>query len=242
MRTYGQELEHLGDLRPKADRADEERTSLMYQAAATGRPEVLGGSGMLGLQRLIGNAAVSRAAVSRDVEAEEERSPVLDVVGSGGGQALDEETRTDMEGRLGADFSDVRVHTDSAAHNSAKAVNAHAYTVGSNVVFQRDKYDPTSSDGKLMLAHELTHVIQQRNGPVDGSPTGGGIQVSDPGDRFEREASANAERVMSGPSAAPVQTSAAPSIQRDEAEGEEEEVQTFVQRDEEEAGEEEAAE
>jgi len=111
------------------------------------------------------------------------------------------------------------------------------------VVFQRDKYDPTSSDGKLMLAHELTHVIQQRSGPVDGSPTGGGIQVSDPGDRFEREASANADRVMSGPAPAAVQTSAAgPSIQRDEAEGEEEEVQTFVQRDEEEAPEEEAAE
>lgn len=240
MRTYG-ELEHLGDLRPKADRIDDERTSLMYQAAATGRPEVLGGAGMLGLQRMIGNAAVSRAAVSRDVEGEEERSPVLDVVNSGGGQALDNDTRADMESRLGADFSDVRVHTDSAAHNSAKAVNAHAYTVGSNVVFQRDKYNPTSSDGKLMLAHELTHVIQQRSGPVDGSPTGGGIQVSDPGDRFEREASANAERVMTGP--APVQTSAAPAavgVQRDEAEGEDEEpVQTYVQR-EEEAGEEEA--
>jgi hypothetical protein len=242
MRTHGQELEQLGDLRPRADRVDDERTSLMYQAAATGHPEVLGGSGMLGLQRLIGNAAVSRAAVSRDAEAEEERSPVLDVVNSGGGQALDSDTRSDMENRLGADFSDVRVHNDATAHNSAKAVNAHAYTVGSHVVFQRDKFDPQSSDGKLMLAHELTHVVQQRSGPVDGTPAGGGIQVSDPGDRFEREASANAERAMAGP--APVQTSAAPGavgVQRDEDEGgEEEAVQTYVQR-EEEAGEEEEA-
>ena len=78
-----------------------------------------------------------------------------------------------------------------------KSVNAHAYTVGSNVVFQRDKYDPSSAEGKTMLAHELTHVVQQRSGPVDGTSAGGGIKVSDPSDRFEREAAANADRVMS---------------------------------------------
>ena len=111
-----------------------------------------------------------------------------------------------MEGRLGQDFGDVRVHDDAAAHRSAEAVNAHAYTVGSNVVFQRDKYDPGSDAGRTMLAHELTHVVQQRSGPVDGTPTGGGIKVSDPSDRFEREAAANAERVMSAP--APAQPAA----------------------------------
>ena len=51
-------------------------------------------------------------------------------------------------------------------------MNAHAYTVGSNVVFQRDQYDPGSDAGRTMLAHELTHVVQQRSGPVDGTPTG----------------------------------------------------------------------
>jgi hypothetical protein len=54
-----------------------------------------------------------------------------------------------------------------------------------------------------MLAHELTHVVQQRSGPVDGTPIGGGVSVSDPSDRFEREAASNAESVMSQP--APVQ-------------------------------------
>ena len=90
------------------------------------------------------------------------------------------------------------MHDDAAAHRSAQAVNAHAYTVGSNVVFQRDRYDPGSDAGRMMLAHELTHVVQQRSGPVDGTPTGGGIKVSDPSDRFEREAAANAERVDGG--------------------------------------------
>ena len=95
-------------------------------------------------------------------------------------------------------------------------MNAHAYTVGSNIVFQRDRYDPSSPDGQVTLAHELTHVVQQRNGPVDGSPAPGGIKVSDPGDRFEREASANAARVMSGP--APVTAPAgAPAVQREAA-------------------------
>ncbi|WP_238165683.1 eCIS core domain-containing protein [Kribbella caucasensis] len=144
---------------------------------------------------------------------EEERSPVHDVI-SGGGRPLDPEVRGEMEGRLGHDFSDVRVHDDGAAHDSAKAVNAHAYTVGSNVVFQRDKYDPSSADGKVMLAHELTHVVQQRSGPVDGSSAPGGIKVSDPSDRFEREASANAERAMAAPAPTPAGL-AGPAIQRD---------------------------
>jgi hypothetical protein len=78
-----------------------------------------------------------------------------------------------------------------------------------------------------MLAHELTHVVQQRNGPVDGAEAGGGIRVSDPSDRFEREAAANADHVMSAPTAAPT----GPAVQRQEEEGEEE-VQTFVQRQE----------
>jgi hypothetical protein len=121
-------------------------------------------------------------------------------------------------------------------------VNAHAYTVGSNIVFQRDQYDPGSDSGKHMLAHELTHVVQQRSGPVDGTSAGGGIRVSDPSDRFEREAVSNADHLMSqpAPASAPVQraeSGSQPSVQREEAGGEEEDVQTFVQR--EEAGEEE---
>jgi hypothetical protein len=143
-----------------------------------------------------------------------------------------------MEARLGHDFGDVRVHTDAAATESAKAVNAHAYTVGSNVVFQRDRYDPDSAEGRTMLAHELTHVVQQRSGPVDGTPTGGGVKVSDPSDRFEREAAATAEHAMAvpAPTASRVAgdaTTALGAVQRQAAPEEEEPVQgAFVQRQE----------
>ncbi|WP_243075121.1 DUF4157 domain-containing protein [Microbacterium sp. SS28] len=216
-------------------------------AAATGlrerRLDVLGPAGMLRLQREAGNGAVAELA-----EQEQERSPVLDVV-SGGGSSLDGDVRTDMEQRLGADFSDVRVHNDAAAHDSAKSVGAHAYTVGSHVVFQRDAFEPSSTAGRTTLAHELTHVMQQRSGPVDGTPTGGGVSVSDPGDRFERAAAENADRAMSTPDAAAgVQRSvdpSAPSVQRAEDADEEPDESAavqgmFVQR-EEEAEEEEAS-
>ncbi len=175
------------------------------------RLDVLGPAGLLRLQRDAGNGAVSDLI-------EEQRSPVLDVI-RGGGAPLEPGIRTDMENRLGHDFGDVRVHTDAAAGASAKSVGAHAYTVGNNVVFQRDAYDPSSHAGQTTIAHELTHVVQQRSGPVDGTSAGGGISVSDPADRFERAAAENATRVMSEP----------PAVQR--ASDEEEELQGyFVQR------------
>ncbi len=231
----------LGDAawRPKGSRIDTREEPAVapakWSAAAGGRSEVLDPAAVMDLQRLAGNSAVGAALEDQD------RSPVHDVVNSGGGSALPAEVAGEMSQRLGHDFSDVRVHTGGQAHDSAVAVNAQAYTVGNNVVFQRDKYDPGSDSGKLMLAHELTHVVQQRHGKVDGSDAGGGIRVSDPSDRFEREASANAEAVMSTPAPA----AAGPAVQREVDEDEEEvqmfaqremdedeEVQTFVQRDE----------
>ena len=109
-------------------------------------------------------------------------------------------------------------------------------------MFQRDRYDPSSDAGRVTLAHELTHVVQQRSGPVDGTAAPGGIRLSDPSDRFEREAAANAERVMETP--APASATAvglgasgtATDVQRQEDEQEEEAAPTaqgtFVQRDE----------
>ncbi|MCS7477615.1 DUF4157 domain-containing protein [Umezawaea endophytica] len=238
MRGHDHELEK--DFRPKGDRVERQDQDLVGRAAAAGRTDVLGPAGLLGLQRAVGNAGVTTLV-------EEERSPVHDVVNSGGGAPLANDLRADMEGRLGHDFGDVRVHTDGAAHESAKSVNAQAYTVGTNIVFQRDKYDPASDAGKHMLAHELTHVVQQRSGPVEGTEAGGGVRVSDPSDRFEREAVSNADRVMSaGPVAVPgvsavqrCEDHGDASVQREEApaaeEGEEEKMaQTFVQREEEE--------
>ena len=198
-------------LRPKGARLDDERPDAsLFEAAAAQRPDVLGASGLLHMQRAIGNAGTAALA--------EEASPVLDVVGRGGGQPLDEGTRTDMESRLGADFSDVRVHTDGAASESARAVGAHAYTVGSDVVFQQGRFDPGSHEGRTTLAHELTHVVQQRSGPVDGTPTGDGVSVSDPGDRFERAAAETADRVMSAPAAVQRDAQAAPATDEEDQE------------------------
>jgi hypothetical protein len=139
-----------------------------------------------------------------------------------------------MESRLGHDFSDVRVHTDSAASSSAQSVQARAYTVGSEIVFDSGHFQPGSDTGRQTLAHELTHVVQQRSGPVDGTPAAGGIQLSDPSDRFEQEAEHNASSALSGE--APVAASAAPgSVQRqaaDEEKKEDEMVQgSFLQRE-----------
>jgi hypothetical protein len=148
----------------------------------------LRGVDLTALQRSAGNDAT--------VELVEGASSTVHDVVAGGGRPLDPQVRADMERRLGQDFADVRVHTDGRAHESATAVQAHAYTVGNHVVFQRDAYDPASPQGRHTLAHELTHVVQQRRGPVDGTPAAGGVAVSHPDDRFEREAVATADAAI----------------------------------------------
>jgi hypothetical protein len=87
---------------------------------------------------------------------------VSDVV-SESGRPLDPGVRSFMEPRFGYDFSRVRVHTGSRAAESARAVNAVAYTVGRNVVFNEGAYRPENNAGRRLIAHELTHVIQQEN-------------------------------------------------------------------------------
>jgi hypothetical protein len=228
MHEHDHERTTVGSLRPKAARLEEPESDHQLRAALSGRLDVAGPAGILGLQRSAGNAGSAALVAGQD---EEQASPVHDVVRSSG-EPLAPDVRTDMEARLGHDFGDVRVHTDGAAESSARAVNAHAYTVGSHIAFQRSAYNPGSEHGRTTLAHELTHVVQQRNGPVEGTEAPGGIRVSDPSDRFEREAAATATEVVSTP--APV--AAAPAtVQREAAEEEPAEEEptaqgTFVQR------------
>jgi uncharacterized protein DUF4157 len=211
MRTY--DSDNVENARPHGDRIVEEAEPL-GRAAAEGRPDVLGAAGLLALQRAAGNAGVS-AMMSAD-----------EVIPSGG-SPLDVSVRGDMESRFGQDFGDVRVHSGADAHAAAVGLSAQAYTVGSDIVFQQGRYDPASAEGAHVLAHELTHVVQQRSGPVDGTDNGGGVRVSDPGDPFERAASANADHVMSMSAAPAVATSGA--VQR-EADDELPDAQTYVQR------------
>ena len=109
-------------LRPKSPRMDPRPPAAeMVQAAAAGRSDVLDAASILRLQRTVGNGGVGALL-------EEQRSPVHNVVKSGGGSPLAPDIHAEMSARLGHDFSDVRVHTDSQADDSARSVNAHAYT------------------------------------------------------------------------------------------------------------------
>ncbi len=81
----------------------------------------------------------------------------------GGGNSLSKKVRSFFEPRFGYDFSNVKVHTDAVAANSAQSINALAYTSESNMVFNKGQYQPETNTGKRLLAHELTHVVQQQS-------------------------------------------------------------------------------
>jgi outer membrane protein OmpA-like peptidoglycan-associated protein len=116
--------------------------------------------------------------------------PIVNEVLSTSGKALDPADRKAMGARLNHDFSKVRVHDDSRAAASAKAVDATAYTVGSHVVFDDGKYEPRSMQGQQLLAHELAHTLQQS----DGRPRGETLALGDPADSRERQAEGMAAR------------------------------------------------
>jgi hypothetical protein len=107
----------------------------------------------LSIQRFSGQSNGQTAAAPASV----------DRVLAGSGRPLEPALRLDMEHRFGHDFSQVRVHTGAAAEQSARDVNARAYTVGRNMVFGEGRFAPRTHEGQRLLAHELTHVVQQMN-------------------------------------------------------------------------------
>jgi len=109
------------------------------------------------------------------------------------GQPLDQTSREFFEPRFGRDFSQVRVHADENAAKSAKAVGAMAYAVGHNLVFGAGQYASGSSARQRLLAHELTHVVQQSARGVVVSP----VSIED-SPRAEYEADRTAAQVVSG--------------------------------------------
>jgi hypothetical protein len=162
---------------------------------ATGsKPDRAGGS-LLQLQRLYGNRYVQRVvALARQGEGEAEVAPEVESgieKARGGGQGLESGVRRQMESAFGADFSGVRVHTGPEAHSLNRDVNAVAFTTGQDVFFRQGAYDPGSSGGRELLAHELTHVVQQGGAGIQAK-----LSVSQPGDPLEREADEAARAVM----------------------------------------------
>ncbi len=117
--------------------------------------------------------------------------PIVHDVLRSPGKPLDTATRAFMEPRFGHDFSRVRIHTDAAAAESAQAVDAHAYTVGPNIVFAASRHDPSSNSGRQLLAHELTHVLQQ-----GAAGTAATLRISEPDDASEMEATRVADTAL----------------------------------------------
>ena len=144
----------------------------------------------------------------------ERAAPVVQDVLRSPGQPLASETRNFMESRFGHDFGKVRIHADSKSAASALSVRADAYTVGQDVVFGDGKYSPHSTDGQRLLAHELTHVIQQQN--VHGVTSQ--LTVSHPETAAEKEAEASSTAVMGlQPRSVSINQLTQPTLARQEA-------------------------
>jgi hypothetical protein len=104
---------------------------------------------------------------------------------SGGGSTLDQAVAEQVGSAFGEPLSDVRVHHDEHAAALTRAVSARAFTVGRDIFFASGEYTPGAAAGRALLAHELAHVVQQRDAPRTGP-----LKVSEPGDPLEREADA----------------------------------------------------
>jgi hypothetical protein len=141
------------------------------------------------------------------LQAQRQTSPVMPERDSG--RPLDPGSRSFMESRFGHDFGRVRIHSDA---QSTRALSAQAYTVGEDIVFAPGRFTPQHPAGQELLAHELVHVVQNRQG--GGASAGRPSGVSQPGDKLERQADWIAGLVMSGnlPGGMPVAAAPAGSV------------------------------
>jgi hypothetical protein len=146
------------------------------------------------LQRQYGNRYARQVlSLARQTEPESAGADVERSIDAarGGGQHLDAGVRSSMEPSYGADFGGVKVHTDSRADGLSRSLNAKAFTTGKDIFFRQGEYNPGTSSGRELLAHELTHVVQQ-----NGSGISRKMSVSQPGDAHEVEAESMARAVM----------------------------------------------
>jgi hypothetical protein len=144
---------------------------------------------LLTVQRTLGNRYVQRRVRGGPLTAPPDVERAIEGA-RGGGSALDGGVRTSMESAFGADFGGVRVHTDSGADALSRSLSARAFTTGNDIFFRSGAYDPGASGGRELLAHELTHVVQQADG------IRAALTVNEPGDQYEDEADSVAGQVM----------------------------------------------
>ncbi len=150
---------------------------------------------LLRLQRHFGNRYVGQviARAAHDGAATGDLDHVERTIDQarGGGQGLDHGVRRQMESSIGADFSRVRVHTDARADGLNHALSARAFATGQDIFFRQGEYNPGASSGRELIAHELTHVVQQ-----NGTGLARKMSVSQPDDPHEIEADRVASAVM----------------------------------------------
>lgn len=176
-----------------------DRPCARAHATRLGRSTISRSSGtrysLLHLQRHYGNRYVQRvlAMRSKSVAASEVHPDVEETIQSerGGGQQLDKGVCTQMESSFGTDFGGVRVHTNAKSDALNQTLNARAFTTGQDIFFRQANYDPGSSNGRELLAHELTHVVQQNKDEIQPK-----LSLGQPGDRYEQEADSVARAVI----------------------------------------------
>jgi hypothetical protein len=165
--------------------------------AGPGRRKSASGGVLSELQHQAGNRAVQRLLAQRSgngpAELEDETAGRINRERSSG-QPIDEGAREHLEGAMGRDFSGVRVHTSPEADMLSQELGARAFTTGQDIFFREGAYQPGSSSGRELLAHEAAHVVQQGSGAMG---SGGQMTVNAPGDAFEQEAEAVAKSVTS---------------------------------------------
>ena len=168
------------------------------RANGEARAEILHGA-----QRTHGNRAVQRflnaasAAEEMDTEEDDYLARRIESL-SGGGSSLDENTRGKLERGLGSSLAGVRIHTGEEADHLSREMHAVAFTTGQDIFFRSGLFNPHTPEGLRLLAHEATHTVQQSHGAVDGTPTTGGVSISDPSDQFEQAAERAADAVVAG--------------------------------------------
>jgi hypothetical protein len=189
------------------------------------------------LQQTVGNRAVQRLIAQRKGDgAFALDDETANAIGNarGGGKALDPGMEESMGQAMGHDLSGVRVHTSSEADTLSKQLHARAFTTGQDIFFREGTYNPASSDGQKLIAHELTHVVQQSGGGTGTSL--GRMTVHGPNDAFEQEADAVANKAVQMQEEKEVQAQVEEEEEEEEvqAQDDEEEVQTQEEEEEEE--------
>jgi hypothetical protein len=185
------------DLKAKQERGKKKE---MREQAANGA-STHGGSLSI-LQQQVGNRAVQRMLSQRSggedgpFDLDDETVTRINHARSSG-QPLESNLQARMSEAMGSDFSDVKVHTSAEAADLSQQVGAVAFTTGNDIFFNQGAYKPHSGDGQELLAHELTHVVQQGSGAVTGG--GSSMTVNAAGDPLERQADSVAKAVTSAP-------------------------------------------